>query len=265
MMKPMSAAQEKLIRQLHSRQGRKKSRFLLVEGLRSIKTMLEAKILPEFIAVSTADLTNPGREFLSELESRNARLFETDPRRFALISNSVESQGFIAITPESQLPDPSTRWPEARLIAYLDELSDPGNVGAIIRTAAACKADLVAVSPGSADILNPKVIRATAGAIFRLPVARIANLETFFAQLQSNNIVLIGSDARAEISVDELEIDANKLCLAYGSEATGLSRQVRENCARLFRIRSAPEVESFNVAAAAAITLHDIARRMELI
>ncbi len=264
-MKRLSLAQEKLIRQLHSRQGRKKHRYLLVEGMRSIRTMLAAGVHPDLIVVSPQDLTQPGRRFVEELANGDAPVAECEVRRFHRLSESIETQGLMAIAPESQLPDATLKWAEARLSVYLDGVSDPGNVGAILRTAAACGASIVCLSSSCADILNPKVIRAAAGAIFIQPVQRFRKMETFLSQLQSNNIALIGSDAHSGDRIEDIVVQDRKVCVVFGSEADGLTSEVREQCAELFQIGSAPEVESFNVAAAAAIVLYDFSRRMKLI
>ncbi len=264
-MQQLSSSREKLIRQLHSPQGRKKNRYLLVEGMRGVGTMLQAGVEPEFVVISPQDLTQPGEEFVRNLSGRNLHLFEADRKRFRALSEAVVAQGIMAVAAESQLPSADSRWPSARLILLLDGVSDPGNVGTIIRTAAACRVDILALSPGCADILNPKVIRATAGTLFTQPVIRISTLETFFGQLQSNNVALAGSDARSQLPLDQLETASGSICLAFGSEADGLSGTVRGACDTFFRLRGAPEVESFNVAAAAAIATYDVAARMKLI
>jgi len=264
-MDRLTASQEKLIRQLRSPHGRKRSRYLVIEGLRAVETMLRAGIAPEFVVVAPSELTQPGRDFAGTLANKNISLAECDSKRFKPLTDSVATQGIMAVAPESSLPTPPEAWADTRLILLLDSVSDPGNLGAIIRTAAGCNVDIVALSPGCADILNPKVIRSTAGTIFTQPILRATNLETFLGQLQSNSIALFGADAHATATLDELQLPERRLCIAFGSEADGLSARVRTDCSSLFRLRIANRVESFNVAASAAIAIHDVSQRLRLI
>ena len=133
-------------------------------------------------------------------------------------------------------------WP----LVVLDGIQDPGNVGAIARTAAAAGAPALAVLPGCADPLGPKAIRGSAGHVFKLTVARATWPD--LADLR-----LLGADARGEAYAGaDLDVDA----LVLGSEAHGLSRPVP-----VVAVPMATGVESLNVGAAAAVLLFEIARR----
>ncbi len=263
-MNKLSQAMEKEIRSLTTRHGRKKSDKVLIEGIRAISALLENGIAPECIVVSTGDLSEPGKEFFSILNGRRQQLIECDRKRFAQMSDTVHSQGMIALVHRSALQAPETAWRRIRLAVYLDAVSDPGNVGTIIRTCAAFGVSLVALSPGCADIANPKVLRSTAGAIFTMPISSDISAETLALYLKSNQIELIGADGAGSVEIGSF-MPKSKLCMALGAEASGLSREIRDICSSIVRIPIAGGVESLNVASAAAISIYQLTEKMKLL
>jgi len=128
-------------------------------------------------------------------------------------------------------------------------VSDPGNVGAVVRTAAAFGAT-VALSDGCADHTSPRALRASAGAIFRVPL-------TGFDEGHGRRVALVAHGGRplAEVSVDE------PLTFVLGAEREGLPDAVAARCDEVATIRISDAVESLNVAATAAIALYEAARR----
>lgn len=226
--------------------------------------MLEQNILPEYIVVCRGCLTAEGERFLDEIQLHHLPFFECDAKRFAKLTDTVHSQGFLAVARDDFFESSDEIIGNARFLVYLDGISDPGNLGTIIRTAVAFGVDLLAVSPNSAEFANPKTIRASAGLIFRLPLKKVDTPETFFDQVKSNSIELIGSDAAAEQDLETLPLEG-KVCLAIGSEARGLAELTRSRCDALFCVRTKANVESLNAATAAAIAIHNFAGRMKLV
>lgn len=263
-MNNLSQALEKEIRALTTRHGRKKSDKVLIEGVRSISALLENGITPECIVVSPGDLSEPGREFYSVLAGKRLPVIECDRKRFAQMSDTVHSQGMIALVHRGALQAPEAAWRRIRLAVYLDAVSDPGNVGTIIRTCAAFGVSLIALSPGCADIANPKVLRSTAGAIFAMPIATEISSETLELYLKSNQVELIGADGEGSVEIGNYS-PKSKLCIALGAEAAGLSREIRVKCRSIVKIPIADGVESLNVASAAAIAVYQLTEKMKLL
>jgi len=129
-----------------------------------------------------------------------------------------------------------------RIVVALDGVQDPGNVGTIVRLAAAFDAGGVALLPGCADAYGPKAMRASAGAILNVPI-----VEMTAAELLARGLPIFAADARGSN-------DLPHGILVFGSEGQGLSDQLRKT-AKLVRIEMSNRVESLNVAAAAAILL----------
>ena len=181
-----------------------------------------------------------------------ARTVVLEERLFNALSQTFTPQGVMAVARVRERPFAevlamarTARWP----LVVLDGVQDPGNVGTICRTAAAAGAPALAVLPGSADPFGPKAVRASAGNVFRLSVARgqpadVEGLRAFGAAASGGTPLLTAQIEKADV-------------LLLGSEAHGLSRTDVE----LVTIPVADEVESLNVAAAAAVLLFEIRRR----
>lgn len=224
--------------------------------------MLATGITPEYLICCPALLTAAGKEFLAS--QQGGIVYECGARRFSAFSETEHSQGILAVADRGALPAGEPFWPRARFVLYLDGLADPGNLGTILRTAAAFNVDLAALSPGSADVYSPKVLRASAGAVFLQPTIRGLSLETLLGKLKSNQIELYGADADAPVSLEDLT-PIGKSCLAIGSEATGLSDSLRKACNHVFSIRTSGRIESLNAAVAAAIAMSRFATALKTV
>ena len=173
-------------------------------------------------------------------------------RVFNAISQTVTPQGVLAVARVAERPfgealgaAREAGWP----LLVLDGVQDPGNVGTICRTAAAAGAPALAVMAGSADPFGPKAVRASAGDVFRLLVARAVEADL-------DGLRAFGAAARGGALLDSAPLELAD-ALVLGSEAHGLSRIGLE----LVTIPLASGVESLNVAAAAAVLLFEIRRR----
>lgn len=146
------------------------------------------------------------------------------------------------------------------LIVVLDGVEDPGNLGAVARTAVAAGAAGMVVPERRAARLTPAAARTSAGALEHLRVARVTNLTRALNELKEQNVWIFGFDAEAKKSY--LELDYSTACaLVLGGEGQGLHRLVRETCDDLARIPVYGPVESLNVSVAAAILLYEAVRQ----
>ena len=143
-------------------------------------------------------------------------------------------------------------------VLVLENVQDPGNVGTVIRTAAALGIDAVLLIGDCADLYHPKTVRATMGGIFRQPVIEtdILGLENYVNQ---NKLRLYGA-ALSEDALDIRKIEMKKLAVAVGSEGRGLSEQLLAHCGGRLIIPMSPDCESLNAAVAASIVMWEMAR-----
>ena len=147
------------------------------------------------------------------------------------------------------------------LIVALDGVTDPRNLGAVIRSAAAFGAHGVVLPQRRSAGLTAVAWRTSAGTAAKLPVARAVNLTRTLKDLKAEGLMVVGLDADSDITSDELDLATGPLVVVVGSEGRGLSRLVRETCDQTVSIPMAAGVESLNASVAAGIVLSEVARR----
>ncbi|MET8120182.1 23S rRNA (guanosine(2251)-2'-O)-methyltransferase RlmB [Micromonospora sp. NPDC005189] len=150
---------------------------------------------------------------------------------------------------------------QAPLLVALDGVTDPRNLGAVIRSAAAFGAQGVFVPERRAAGITATAWRTSAGAAARVPVAQVTNLTRSLKACQSAGFMVVGLDADGDTDLYDLEAAVGPLVVVVGSEGRGLSRLVGETCDLTVSIPMISEVESLNASVAAAVTLAEVARR----
>jgi 23S rRNA (guanosine2251-2'-O)-methyltransferase len=146
------------------------------------------------------------------------------------------------------------------LVLALDQVSDPRNLGAILRTAAALGVEGVLVPRRRSAELNGACAKAASGALDLLPLIEVVNLARALAELKERGYWIVGLDAAAPGTLEEIELPP-RVALVLGSEGEGLRRLVAEGCDFLARLEIDPRMESLNVSVAAGIALYLLARR----
>ncbi|GAB2942414.1 hypothetical protein GCM10027280_33720 [Micromonospora polyrhachis] len=149
----------------------------------------------------------------------------------------------------------------APLLVALDGVTDPRNLGAVIRSAAAFGAQGVFVPERRAAGITATAWRTSAGAAARVPVSQVTNLTRAIKACQQAGFIVVGLDADGETDLYDLEVAVGPLVVVVGSEGRGLSRLVGETCDLRVGIPMASTVESLNASVAAAVTLAEVARR----
>lgn len=196
----------------------------------------------------------PGVE-LPELPE-GTRVAEVSDSLLASVADTQSPQGIVFICKGKALSVPG-RLTGGRYL-LLDGVQDPGNVGTIWRTADAFGTDGLLLCEGCADPWNPKTVRATMGAVFRLPVYECA-LETAAERLAAAGLPLYAAALRDD-TADVRELDLGRCAVAIGSEGRGVSQRTLELCERTVKIPMSPRCESLNAAVAAAVVLWEMAR-----
>ena len=149
----------------------------------------------------------------------------------------------------------------APLLVALDGVTDPRNLGAVVRSAAAFGAQGVLVPERRAAGMTAAAWRTSAGAAARLPVARCTNLARTLASYQEAGLFVVGLAASGSVALDDLELASSPLVVVVGSEGEGLGRLVEQTCDLTVSIPMAAGTESLNAGIAAAVTLAEVARR----
>ncbi|WP_191892469.1 23S rRNA (guanosine(2251)-2'-O)-methyltransferase RlmB, partial [Streptomyces griseoaurantiacus] len=150
---------------------------------------------------------------------------------------------------------------EPPLIVALDGVTDPRNLGAVVRSAAAFGAHGVTVPQRRSAGMTAVAWRTSAGTAAKLPVARATNLTRTLKDWAAKGVMIVGLDADSTATVDDLDLATGPLAVVVGSEGRGLSRLVRETCDLVISIPMAPGVESLNASVAAGVVLAEVALR----
>lgn len=250
----MSAAKIKLAQKLKLKKYRSEFGLFIAEGLRLCEMALHSNI--EF-GFYTAEFIKDGRSarLINQLESVT-RLYEVSAATFDKLSDTKTPQGIMLII--RQRLSTCAEVVNKHLIVALDGVHDPGNVGTILRTAEAFDCGVILLDD-AADVFNPKVVRASMGAIFNLPVAEMSRAD-FLALMAANGIEVLAAalDDSAEIYYEH--DFTKKSAVVFGSEADGVSDEVLLTAKKIF-IPMSGRAESLNVAVAASIIIAESARQ----
>ena len=232
---------------------RRKSGRSVLDGAHLLAAFLDSGGKPEEIYVSQAGLA---RDEIARLVQRS------EPVPLTLLADSlfdavstVESPtGVIAVVPTpAAKPVPS----DAGFVLLLEDIQDPGNVGTLLRSAAAAGAEHVMLSPGCAFAWSPKVLRAAMGAHFAVNIAEGVDLAAWLATYRGTSVALAGESGR---SLYDLDL-RGPVAFVVGNEGAGLSPALRKAARERASIPMSPRMESLNAAAAGTVALFEAARQ----
>jgi 23S rRNA (guanosine2251-2'-O)-methyltransferase len=148
---------------------------------------------------------------------------------------------------------------ESSCLVILDQITDPHNIGAIIRSAAAFSADAIILTEHNSPSENQTIIKSAAGACESIPLVKVTNLASCMKTLQEEGYWIIGLDGHTEIELNH-SIFSNKIVLVLGSEDKGMRKLTKKNCDYIAKIKISKNMESLNVSNAAAIALYEFSR-----
>lgn len=276
---------------LHDAKGRAKARALLVEGLRVVTMALDCGVMPRLLLYQPELLERSpaGRVLVARLldlaRRGDGELLAVTERVLARASDTQTPAGVVAAVPWDAVAA-DTVWARRMsgakrqsppLVLLLDGLADPGNLGTILRSALAADVDEVWLTPGSADVYGPKVVRAASGAHFLLPLRPNYSWETCAATLASLAAQHPPSSPEAEDGMQVLLAEARgpraystydlnqPTCLIIGNEAHGPSAAARRLATATLTIPMSNGVESLNAAIAASVILFETRRHREAV
>jgi TrmH family RNA methyltransferase len=229
--------------------ARRSERKIALEGLRLVRDAVERGHTPEFVLY---DLKTADFDLIAKLQELKTAVLPVAPEVIKHVSDTQQPQGIVAV-----FPMPIPKMPKTpSLILILDAIGEPGNMGTILRTAAAAGTDVVLLGPDCVDPYNPKVLRAGMGAHFRLAVIE-AGWTDIAAYCENVAIYLAAGDG--EMRYTDVDWKARH-ALVIGNEAHGVQRATQLEAKRI-SIPMAAETESINAAMAAGVILFEAQRQ----
>ena len=211
--------------------------------------------------------TEPQRAYPDVLEAAETRGIPMENRDRAgldKLTDGVRHQGVVALAEDYEFCEPEEIIAHAEgppALVALDEVTDPQNLGAIIRSAVTLGLDGLIIPKHRAAGITAAVVRASAGATEHASIARVTNLQRTLLSLSKSGMEIVGLDAGADIDVRDLEPSQRGRVLVVGSEGKGLRRMVRQRCDIVVHIRQQGPMDSLNASVAAAIAMYEISAK----
>jgi RNA methyltransferase, TrmH family len=249
------------IRDLRRRKGRERRGLALAEGVRLVEEALAAGVPVRGAVVSPAlEGTPRGKTLKSTLAERGIRLVEVGTGELDELSDTEQPQGIVAVIEPREWSLVEVAIAPGSVVLVLDAVQDPGNVGTMLRTALALGAAGLVALKGTAELTNPKVLRGSMGALFRLPSVATTP-EEFLSWRAERGLELWIAAADGEPLRRSSDSSRRPgLALVVGNEGAGVSPPLGAAASRRVAIPLAPGVESLNVAVAAGILLYEVTR-----
>jgi TrmH family RNA methyltransferase len=250
-----------LARDLTRRKSREKHSMFVAEGVRSVEELLRSGLTVRGVLVAPQLLDAPrGAALRQQLEHSRIDTAEVSEKDFRSAAETESPQGVLAIAEVPRRSLDTLEIPSVCRLLVLDGVQDPGNVGTILRTAAALGAVATIALPGTVDLWNPKVIRGSMGAQFHHQAlhhqALHASVEDMFGFLARRSIELWATDANG--SPLNRTGAPERLAIALGNEGAGISSSIGAKAQRTVSLPISGDVESLNVAVAAGILLYEL-------
>lgn len=253
----VSSPLQTTIRDLHRRKARERRALTLAEGIRLVEEAVASGIpIQGAVITPTLEAGERGHALVAALERRGVLLERLSDAAVDKLADTEHPQGVIAVVRPPSWSINDLAGDSRSAVMVLDGVQDPGNVGAIMRSAHALGATGVIALPGTAELTNPKVLRGSMGAFFRLPAIRL-ELPEFLAWMETKKPTVLVADM---IGAPIHEFNrTGAVALILGNEGAGVRPELKV-AGNLVAIPLAPGAESLNVAVAAGILLYEVMR-----
>lgn len=230
--------------------------LFVAEGIQCAREALATSRGPE---IKTMYVTESGISRLADIDVSHLEVVEVSESVMKAMSDTVTPQGIVCVCfrPELNLSD--VTFSEKPLVIYLYQIQDPGNAGSILRSADAMGVDAVIVSPESVDMFSPKVVRATAGSLWNIPVVENVDFSSLANRLPLAQKLLLSSHATR--SIDEVSVAGGVIAI-FGNEARGVTTADLGVEVSEITIPMKGRAESLNLSAAAAITIFTLSAKV---
>lgn len=245
------------IRNLRYRKARRRRGLGVLDGVRLVEEAIDANlVIRGAVVADDADTGERIQSIIHRLESASLPLERIGRTEFDEIIQTETSQGILAVVEQTSTNVSDIEIGAGGLGLALDAVQDPGNVGTMIRSAHALGASAVFLLSGTADLWNPKVLRAAMGSSFKLPVA-VADHVEFLGWKMSHEVEVVAGDVGG-IPIDGFGKRSTPRVLIVSNEGAGISPEIQNVVDERIGIPIVDDAESLNVATAAGILMHEL-------
>jgi TrmH family RNA methyltransferase len=252
----LSRAEAKNLKALSTKKGRRLAGQFVAEGVRLLEEAERHGIRPERVYVAPSIMSERSAALVARYRSSRVPLTELSGSDLARLAATEKSQGILAVFPIPAAKTGELDLTSRRNVLLCENISDPGNLGTLIRSALAFGFESVALAGECAEPYSPKVVRASAGAIFGVTIAQITAGQIVL-QARKSGLALIAAGLKGAADIEQAlrEQFGQGVILAVGSEAEGLSDVVVAAADKVVRIGHSDRVESLNAAIAGSILM----------
>lgn len=249
----------KFVRSLSTKKGRDEHNAFIVEGIKFVSEAIKenAHIMYLILSEKAIDKTEI-KELLSMADDAGVEIIVCEDNIFNSAADTINSQGAIAVIKKKIAKQ---RIEDYRFVIFCDRIQDPGNLGTIIRTADAFGPAAVFLNKGCVDAYNSKVVRASAGAIFRANLFQSELDEETLDFLINSGYSIISTVVDSKYSFDSIE-DSERICVVIGNEGQGVSREIVNKSHKTITIKMSGRAESLNASIAAGICIYEIRKKL---
>ena len=246
----------KSIKKLKERKYRDLNNEYIIEGIKILKEAIQEKAVIKKIVICEECLANNiiDEKLLYEIAKYDC--LYVSKKIFEGLTDVSKPQGILAVVEKNDKKDINYN---EDIIVALDGLQDPGNLGTILRTLDSANLSQVVVSKDTVDAYNPKVVRSTMGAIFRVNIVEAENLKETLKEMKRHKYKVMCTDLTASKNI--YEIDYNKKILVIGNEANGISKELLDMADEKIIIPMLGKTESLNASVATSIIVYEYVRR----
>jgi TrmH family RNA methyltransferase len=235
----------------------------LLDGWHLLNEAVRAHIAIEHLAVATNAERDSIHELMREAETVAENVWTVSPRVMEVLSPVRTPTGVCAVVQRRQSTLSQLLTPDPALVVLAVDMQDPGNVGAVIRSAEAGGATGVFVAGGSSDAWGWKALRAAMGSTFRLPVLAVDQVVPRLDELREHGVTVLATVPRDGAALHQTDL-RGAVAVMIGGEGRGLSDKLIDSADRTVSIPMKPPVESLNAAVAAALVVYEARRQREV-
>jgi TrmH family RNA methyltransferase len=247
---------------LRDRRQREKQSRIVIDGAREISLAIRSGVrLLDALVCQPLCQTSESQNALAQLARTEAAICHVSPEVFAKVAFGSRAEGLVAIAEAPRIGLAGVRLPAAPLVAVIEGVEKPGNVGAVLRSADGAGVSAVVVADGGTDLYNPNAIRSSLGTIFALPLCAATTGETL-AWLREREVQIFA--ARVDATQIYAQVDFRRgAAIVLGSESAGLSAAWQAGDITPIKLPMLGAADSLNVSAAAAVLFYEALRQRQ--
>ena len=249
----------KYVRNLNSKKFRDEENAFIVEGIKFVDEAINEGADIKFLLANAEVLNKNEVEKIIDFIDEN-KIVVCSNQVFESAADTVNAQGVLAVINKNTKAQNDVI-DKYNFIIMCDRIQDPGNLGTIIRIADAFGPAAIILNKGCVDVFNPKVVRASAGAIFRVPFIQSEDDLEIINNMKYKGFYIVSTVVDSEYYIDNME-KRNKICIVIGNEGQGVSQEIIQKSDIALTIKMTGKAESLNASVAAGISIYEIRKKL---